>query len=112
MSSLRDQIIENSDQKRSKLFLVKMSDECQAMIAEGFLLFRHGKLPIDTFAELNRSLQRIAEKQYQEDFAKWPGPCTIKRLFDKATDQELQQIVDRLNPKKSKTAKTKTLRTK
>lgn len=108
MSSLRDQIIENADPKIQKAFIYRMSPECQAMIAEGMLLFRRGELPLKTFAELNRSLQRIAEKQYQEDFAKWPDQGTIKRLFEKATDKELQEIVDRQNPK----AKPKASRTK
>jgi hypothetical protein len=112
MRSLRDQIIENADEKRSRTFMVRLSEECQAMIAEGILLFRHGELPIDTLAELNRSLRRIAEKQYQEDFAKWPSQCTVGRLLEKATDQELQQIVDRLKPKQSKPTKQKTSRTK
>ena len=99
MSSLRDQIIENADPKRSRTFMARMSDECQAMIAEGILLFRHGELPIKTFAELNRSLQRIAEQQYQEDFAKWPDQGTMKRLSEKTTEVELQAIVNRSKPK-------------
>lgn len=110
MSSLRDQIIENADRKIQKAFIFKMSIECQSMIAEGMLLFRHGKLPIKTVSELNRSLQRIAEKQYQEDHAQWPDRGTVKRLYDKMTDQELQEIVDQAKLKRGRVQSQKTSR--
>jgi hypothetical protein len=112
MGSLRDQIIENADRRPEKAFIFRLSNECQSMIAEGMLLYRHGELPLKTMAELNRSLQRIAEKQYQEDYAKWPDQGTFKRLYDRLTDQELQEIVDKAKPPQSQKVKRRTSRNK
>lgn len=100
--NLRDQLIENADEKRSKTFMVKLSQECQAMIAEGILLFRNSELPFGTVAELDRSLQRIAQKQYSKDHEKWPEQGTFKRYVNRVTDQELQSLA---KPQQSKSPK-------
>lgn len=100
--SLRDQLIANADQKPLRTFIARMSEECRAMIAEGILLFRSGEIPIETAAELSRSLQRIAEKQYPEDHAKWPEQGTFKRYVNRVTDQELQDLA---KPQQSKSPK-------
>jgi hypothetical protein len=110
MSSLRDQLIENADKRQEKAFIFKMSVECQSMIAEAILLFRRRELPLRTIAELNRSLQRIAEQQYQEDYSKWPSPGTFKRLYDKLTEQDLQEMLGKA--KQSQKAKRRTSQNK
>jgi len=97
--SLRDQIIANASSKKSKDFMGRLSVECQAMIAEGILLFRTGNLPINSMSELSRSLGRIAEKQFPEDHDKWPEKSAFNRLCEKMTDEQLNEIMQKAKTK-------------
>ena len=103
--SLRDEIIANATGKKSKDFMGRLSVECQAMIAEGILLFRTGKLPINSMSELSRSLRRIAEKQFAEDYDKWPEKSAFSRLCEKRSDQQLNEIIEKAKPNQPRSRK-------
>jgi hypothetical protein len=93
MGLLRDNIMANADPKQPKSFFYKMSPACQVMIAEALLMFRRGEIPM-SLSELDRSLQRIAETQYQEDYAKWPDRSSFSRFSAMTKDHQLQEIIE------------------